>query len=762
MFSFLLPFSYFFRMTSHHMMKLFYFITSLCFLIHNLEAVYVERYDITTNGALTFTGNTLGLTKFAQQNNPGTSDSVGAFITTDPNQTVNSPAGPPGPYPSEPPPSGALPAGTTLDYVQNLSQAYLDLPANSTILYAELIWGGSYGWPTPANPNPPVPIACPTPPMPSTPGDICPALDIAVTLITPLGTTHSISPDIATSQRVQTPSFTNMGNYVRSQNVTSIVQAAGAGLYTVGGIPATCSATDDTHNTAGWTLAIAYQNPQMLTSQLTIFVGCEQASTSTNQPATVSGFCVPSEGSQHSRLFVSSIEADANKTGDFMLFSPTLPFTPANALSGDNNPQTNFFCSQINTLLPIFTDPVTGKLMYVGSSQLDQRGSYGDRNGNPFTATNVIAGRQGWDVTSVIIPPSLLPGGTTTAFALGTVGPGGDDYTINSLGLQIEVSAPVITASKLVNGQTLITSAVNETIEFTITLQNIASSGSVDATNVLLQDILQPGLSLVEGTVTVNGIPVSNPDLVAGIPLGMIPELSDPVVVKYKVHIDSYPQAVDAYYNTANVLYQYFPCQQEQPINLETMSNQVEILIPPIANPDFGMTLINTPLNGPSVLNNDVGVGLHVISYTSPTTQGGTVVVNPDGTYLYSPPHNFIGKDTFTYTLEDAFGQTATALVTITVTPSSPPINFRGTIRKCQYLNKTKYSLKARWTSPSSLVEFYKIYYGNKVIGRVSANSKLVFQKCIGHHKPSENFSITAVYANGFESTHVKLRITHE
>ena len=46
-------------------------------------------------------------------------------------------------------------------------------------------------------------------------------------------------------------------------------------------------------------------------------------------------------------------------------------------------------------------------------------------------------------------------------------------------------------------------------------------------------------------------------------------------------------------------------------------------------------------------------------------------MLNPDGSYTYTPNPNFSGVDTFTYTIVDDAGQTDTATVTITVTPQA-------------------------------------------------------------------------------------------
>lgn len=89
-------------------------------------AVYINRYSTTNRGAVTFTGNTLGLSKQNNQNRPGTAGSIGTFSTTNLlSQDVT------------------YPIGTTATWQQNNSSAVLNLPAGSSVLYAELIWGGS-------------------------------------------------------------------------------------------------------------------------------------------------------------------------------------------------------------------------------------------------------------------------------------------------------------------------------------------------------------------------------------------------------------------------------------------------------------------------------------------------------------------------------------------------------------------------------------------------------------------------------------------
>ena len=81
--------------------------------------------------------------------------------------------------------------------------------------------------------------------------------------------------------------------------------------------------------------------------------------------------------------------------------------------------------------------------------------------------------------------------------------------------------------------------------------------------------------------------------------------------------------------------------------------------LPPVVEDDINNTSIDTPVAG-NVLTNDSsepddtltvgdGAGNPITAPATLTTdQGGTVVINPDGTYVYTPPAGFIGEDTLT------------------------------------------------------------------------------------------------------------------
>lgn len=93
------------------------------------------------------------------------------------------------------------------------------------------------------------------------------------------------------------------------------------------------------------------------------------------------------------------------------------------------------------------------------------------------------------------------------------------------------------------------------------------------------------------------------------------------------------------------------------------------------AENDFATTPVNVPVTVDILANDnpdDVGE-LSQYNVPSTSTQGGTIVVNPDGTITYTPPPGFWGTDTFTYqicTNEGGGEACAEAVVTILVTQS--------------------------------------------------------------------------------------------
>ena len=199
----------------------------------------------------------------------------------------------------------------------------MHLPPGSTVLYAELVWGGLFR---------------------STVNNISALTDNAVTFTLPSGAIQ-VSPDVITRQNFNiTNNGVTVGFYVRSANVTTQVRAAGGGTYTVGGVPSLIEALDQRTsetNHAGRTLAVVYEDPTQPLRDLTLWCGGAVVSPSTGDTdVLLTGFITPAVQPITGKIFVSAREGDAVISGDRMLFGRTI--AALTSLSGVNNPIGNF------------------------------------------------------------------------------------------------------------------------------------------------------------------------------------------------------------------------------------------------------------------------------------------------------------------------------------------------------------------------------------------------------------------------------------
>ncbi|KQS15517.1 S-layer family protein [Frigoribacterium sp. Leaf186] len=99
----------------------------------------------------------------------------------------------------------------------------------------------------------------------------------------------------------------------------------------------------------------------------------------------------------------------------------------------------------------------------------------------------------------------------------------------------------------------------------------------------------------------------------------------------------------------------------------------VTVTVAPRASDDSVDAVAGAPLDVPAgrgLLANDGGTGpLTAAIATAPSH--GTVVVSPDGSFVYTPEKGFSGTDSFTYTLTDDNGATSTATATVAVAPKA-------------------------------------------------------------------------------------------
>ncbi|MEI6234248.1 MAG: Ig-like domain-containing protein [Planctomycetota bacterium] len=110
--------------------------------------------------------------------------------------------------------------------------------------------------------------------------------------------------------------------------------------------------------------------------------------------------------------------------------------------------------------------------------------------------------------------------------------------------------------------------------------------------------------------------------------------------------------------------------------NNQTATGTIQVLVidapPLIANADFAELSYNDTDTEIYVLDNDYGSNIIVTAVSA--AAHGTATLSGEGTVIYSPNTNFSGSDTFTYTVADDKGHSATATVFIIVDPLIPLI----------------------------------------------------------------------------------------
>jgi hypothetical protein len=116
-------------------------------------------------------------------------------------------------------------------------------------------------------------------------------------------------------------------------------------------------------------------------------------------------------------------------------------------------------------------------------------------------------------------------------------------------------------------------------------------------------------------------------------------------------------------------------------------------------------------ISAPGILGNDADIdslSLGAVLMSSPAN--GTLTLNANGAFSYSPNIGFTGTDSFTYVANDGAANSNTAVVTLTVAPLNPPIlsaNFDTGTDGFSYLDNT-----FRSTSQSSYASGVRVGSG--------------------------------------------------
>ncbi|EDS76874.1 conserved repeat domain protein [Clostridium botulinum C str. Eklund] len=454
-----------------------------------------EIYSTTINGGITFTGNSLGLSKAYNSQDAGTANAIGAFMST--NSLLNVPT-----YPTT--------AGTTLNMDLNSSSAVLNLPNNSEVIHAELFWGGTYqvdGVNYIHKTKDPIKFTIPTSPT----------------------TTFTVMFD-----KFQQVNKTNtVGVYSCQGNVTSLVQQGLSGTYTVGDVLGTVNASNNSDNCCGWTLAVIYKNPTMPSRYINLAGGLVLINNDYIDNQIVGQFETPSSGNTNVRIALSAIGGDATIGGDQVLFgsNPNKTLTP---LSGPKNAGNNFFASQINNDL----------------GETDTNGTFGNRNQiintTNNTGENIIAGRQGYDITNVDASNILKNSETVALIRYQT---SSNIYVPNAIAFQIDVNSPNFSTSALSCGASVATTGAMVSYKL-----YIINTGTLPAENVILKANISPEMSFTLGSVIING--TSNSDsIITGISLGTV-DVGEKVIVIFDAIATGIPKS-NRYKTFANLTYNF-------------------------------------------------------------------------------------------------------------------------------------------------------------------------------------------------------------
>jgi uncharacterized repeat protein (TIGR01451 family)/MYXO-CTERM domain-containing protein len=447
--------------------------------IRSVQADSELRFSSTAAGNVVATGNALGLSKQLNANGPGIVDGVGTFTCLDDDSVDDMPQNLGNPWW----------AGTTNDWTENGAAADLVLPDDSEILYAELLWGGSWAYGA---------------------EDVSAHLDHPVSLSFGNDTMEA-APDPETALTLD--EFAQVGfqvrYYMRSVDVTDFVALHGAGSYAVSGVPATQYHLINSLNAAGWTLVVAYRNSSEPIRHLTVLVGGSFVDEDSIEDYPFAGFCTPPSGEVTGRIVISAIEGDANLAGDSVALAEDHSDEGAFVLlEGPNNPAENFFASQING----------------PDGNLDTSGTFGTLNHDAALGTNVAGARQSWDVTSVPVSSAeghLAAGQTTAVLRTQTTG---DSYVPILAGFAVRVSSPNFSGEGTGAVAEPGAIAFDDTSTVTVDLEN---AGMVTAAGIVFRAPLPEGLVLegfsldgVEGDV--NGNPVGASDLENGVAIGEV------------------------------------------------------------------------------------------------------------------------------------------------------------------------------------------------------------------------------------------------
>ncbi|MCO5316558.1 MAG: DUF11 domain-containing protein [Solirubrobacterales bacterium] len=314
----------------------------------------------------------------------------------------------------------------------NSTSADQSIPAGSTILYAALYWGGR----NPGNSERRDQVKFKLP--------------------------GSSSYQTVTASTVDTiNSGGNAGIYQSFADVTNLVQPlpnGGNGTYWVADIKGSTGKT----MVGGWSLIVAYRNPNESMKNMTIFDGLVNVGTNETKSITVSGFQTPPSGPVNAKAGFVTWEGDLGIVGDRAKLN-------GQTLSDAQHPATNFFDARFSH------DGVM------------------DSARNPAYSNNF-----GFEAAWLAPPANAVQNGDTSATIEVTTS--GDNFVPGVIAFQTEIYSPKVEQAKSatdVNGGQL---EQGDVITYRITGKNTGQDGTA---NFVLRDSIPANTTYVPGSINI-------------------------------------------------------------------------------------------------------------------------------------------------------------------------------------------------------------------------------------------------------------------
>ena len=199
----------------------------------------------------------------------------------------------------------------------NSSTNTFTLPVGATVEWAGLYWGGSYNSTLGTTTNPPGTV------------------NIDQVKFKEPGAVGYTTINAEQRNIVQSNSSggTDWFSFQSYANVTSIVQAAGSGVYTIADI-ALLTGSGWTGPFGGWNMVIVYQDPSLSTKNIAIWDGFDFFGFGASSNFTVTGLLTPATGAFQTHVGYFGFDGEASSTGDFVNING-MPLS--NALNPNNN-----------------------------------------------------------------------------------------------------------------------------------------------------------------------------------------------------------------------------------------------------------------------------------------------------------------------------------------------------------------------------------------------------------------------------------------